>query len=137
MNGDKVLVTKKAVGVTGEYVSPDGNIDNTYANNIRLVDAICNRFESGEFLGKYGIQENETCKCGGYDSTTGQYSKIIQKNGGATINNGMCMIVSQDASGNVDNWLKYGNATANWRVLGVYSVNGSLYAKMITSDVVE
>jgi hypothetical protein len=65
------------------------------------------------------------------------YSKIIKKNDGATINNGMCMIVSQDASGNVDNWLKYGNATANWRVLGVYSVNGNLYAKMITSDVVE
>ena len=48
-----------------------------------------------------------------------------------------CIIVSDSSSGNVNNWLKYGSSEANWRVLGIYSVNGTLYPKMITADVID
>jgi nifR3 family TIM-barrel protein len=34
----------------------------------------------------------------------------------------------------LDNYLKYGDSKANWRVLGVYNLDGTLTAKMITSD---
>ena len=47
------------------------------------------------------------------------------------------MIVSNKESGDVDNWLKYGSTQANWRVLGLYKINGQIYPKMITSDVVQ
>ena len=40
-------------------------------------------------------------------------------------------------TGEVNNWLKYGSNEANWRVVGLYNIDGKVSAKMITSGVVK
>lgn len=136
MNDDKILVEKRTAGVVGTYMGDGEQSSGSYANNIRLVDAICLKINNGEVLGKWGPGENDTCTCD-YNSSSKQYDKIVKADRTPINDKGMCMIVSKSDSGNVDNWLKYGSSTANWRVLGVYNVDGTLYAKMITNDVIE
>ena len=77
--------------------------DNTYFLNIRAVP-------------KSENANVEKCKCvKSGDEVTG-----LQKVGGGAIKS--CILASPNETGNVDNWLKYGSSTANWRVVGLYVV---------------
>ena len=132
LNNDKILLTKKSVGVVGVY--DDGGADDeplSYSDT--LVNAVCKRFENGTFKGVSSINEATNtpveCKCV-KDENDKEYVKL-------TGDVEACIIVSDSSSGNVNNWLKYGSSEANWRVLGIYSVNGTLYPKMITADVID
>lgn len=130
LNNEKVLLTKKAVGVVGEFNTDSGD---PLSDSDTLVNAVCNRFANGTFKGVSGFDASGNpiyCTCEGWDNNTKQFTSL---SGGAA----SCIIVSDSESGNVNNWLKYGSSEANWRVLGIYSVDGVLYPKMITSDVID
>lgn len=146
MNLETVTVTKKAVGIVGEFGGVGGELVDSTSDTI--VNKVCNGFKkqgestedacksgnfnclSSSFYGKFGTGTEDYCHCG-------------QKNGKLALldNSGnevdACLIVSNKASGEVNNWLKYGASEANWRVLGLYKVDGEISAKMITSGVVK
>ena len=129
LNNDMVLLTKKSAGVVGVY--GDGGSDKPLLYSDTLVNAVCDRFENGTFKGVSSINEATNtpvgCKC------VKDGNEYVKLSGDVEA----CIIVSESSSGNVNNWLKYGSSEANWRVLGIYSVNGTLYPKMITADVID
>lgn len=128
LNKEKVLLVKKNVGVTASLIN-DGSAG-TSSGSATLVQMVCDRFNSGAYVGMYSADSTDTCKC------KDDYSDIV-KGDGSALSADACMIVSNSPSGDVDNWLKYGSTQANWRVLGLYRINGKLYPKIITSDVVQ
>ncbi|NLC48327.1 MAG: prepilin-type N-terminal cleavage/methylation domain-containing protein [Tenericutes bacterium] len=123
MNGNYVILRKEAVGVTAEF---NGRI--VESNNGVLVQQVCDRFNNGQFVGKYGENENDTCKC---DSALGLVATGGTLSGQAVK---ACLI-----SGNEEkNYLKYDNVM--WRVMGVYNIYNDpdrLVAKMITNENVD
>lgn len=136
LNNEKVLLTKKAVGVVGEF---DDGDDDILQDSDTLVNAICKRFENGTFMGLYSADTNSQCTCFDDPSNPINGFDSLGKKGesGPSSDIEACLIVSDSESGNVNNWLKYGSSEANWRVLGVYKVDGVLYSKMITADVID
>lgn len=132
MNNKKILLTKKAVGVVGQF--DDGNGD-VLLDSDTLVNAVCKRFENNTFTGLSLADASSECECV-YSDEAKAYTSLSLVNGTPLGANSACIIVSDADSGNVNNWLKYGSSEANWRVLGIYSVDGVLYPKMITADVI-
>lgn len=130
LNDVQILLVKKNVGVTASIIEKDTS---TPSNNSTLVEAVCNGFETGSFDG-YSTNSGKKCKC----NTSRTSIFAVDDTGNLTTESvDVCMIVSNKESGDVDNWLKYGSTQANWRVLGLYKINDTLYPKMITSDVVQ
>ncbi len=146
MNDQKIILTKKAVGVVAEL---DGNPgDETVSDGSAfLVDKVCEGWDKGQFLGKSATGDSY-CKCTGrlatnnlkiesYNFSNGEYGTSK----GSAVSS--CIIVSKNDNGDVNNWLKYGASTANWRVLGLYSIpkegggGNEIVAKMITSTIVD
>ncbi len=132
MNLQEVLLVKKNIGVTATVIVPEDG-DGPSTANSTLVNVICDRFANGTYLGLYDTGGVNSCRCN--DTHTDLVSLDVDGNEGDSVN--ICMITSTKDSGDVDNWLKYGSTQANWRVLGLYKINGVLYPKMITSDVVQ
>ena len=88
-----------------------------------LVQTVCEKFESGKFVGK--TSDGKTCKCG-------TDNKGIVNSDGNTLENGACIISGNEKN----NYLKYDGVM--FRVLGVYDLgDGTLSAKMITDQTVE
>ena len=89
----------------------------------------------------YRSSSDGYCKCSDNQQDLVTYTVSEDASGNkvetVTGSTNICMIVSNKESGDVDNWLKYGSTQANWRVLGLYKINGQIYPKMITSDVVQ
>lgn len=131
LNKQQVLLVKKNVGVTATIV--DNRQNNTSAGSATLTQVVCDRFKNGTYVGMYSSTSSGTCGC------NDTYSELVtyDANGNVAGTTNICMIVSNKESGDVDNWLKYGSTQANWRVLGLYKINGQIYPKMITSDVVQ
>lgn len=128
LNSHYVILTKEASGISAKYVDPtEGNSGNGGSGDSKtLVAAVCDGFKKGTFSGQaYSGGNKVPCYCN--ESNTGFASDSAGKN---SLNVSAC-IISGD---NVNNYLRYGDSKANWRVLGVYKVNGSLSAKMITSE---
>jgi prepilin-type N-terminal cleavage/methylation domain-containing protein len=126
LNNNYIILKKEGVGVTAELViidqDPSGD-DSVTSNN--LVDVICSGFASGKFEGQAHSGGNiVACTC---DKAVGA-TKLVVK--GTTTQVNACLI----AGDNVNNYLKYGSSRPNWRVLGVYNLDGTLTVKMITSD---
>lgn len=123
MNNDYIILTREALGVIGEYQCVGDHCDSTPTGDTgprTLVKAVCDDISSGKLTAKsYGGGD---CKCIAED---GEYRTLT---GGASA----CIISGQDPN----NYLRYGSDKANWRVLGVYVVNGKLSAKIITESVV-
>lgn len=123
MNNSYVILRKEAVGVTAEF---NGEIVDS--DNGILVKQVCDRFESGLFVGKYGEGANDTCEC---DDTLGLVATGGTSSGQAVK---ACLI-----SGNEEkNYLKYDNVM--WRVMGIYNIYDDvnrLVAKMITNENVD
>ena len=138
LNTQQVLLVKKNVGVTATIVD---NRENNNTGSATLTQIICDRFNNGTYLGMYSSSESGYCKCNEYYQKLITYTITKDADGNENITEtgetNICMIVSNKESGDVDNWLKYGSTQANWRVLGLYEINGQIYPKMITSDVVQ
>ncbi|MDD6271931.1 MAG: type II secretion system protein [bacterium] len=131
LNDETVTVTKKSVGIVGEFKENDGTVVNSSSDT--LVNKVCDGFDNELFTGKYGTGESENCHCVGRN-TNGSAVKLVDESGNEVTS---CIIVSNKDSGEVNNWLKYGSSEANWRVIGLYKVDGTVSAKMITSGVVK
>ena len=140
LNSKQVKLTRKTVGIVAELVDnagetpDDGSIDT-------LVKKVCKAIDDGRVTAK--SLNGNACKC------VTQSGDVVALTGDGV----SCIISSTDDSGNVDNWLKYGSSTANWRVVGLYSVKKDnvsgnpncannrtqceVVAKIITSGVVD
>ena len=123
MNYNKVILRKETIGIVGEF---NGSDETTSDGSKKLVDAICEGFASGKFKGQTMDAAGNIVPC------------TCNATNDGLISNGMKVEVCLISGDNVNNYLKYGSATANWRVLGLYtfSVEGSskLYPKMITNE---
>ena len=118
MNGEYVVLRKEAVGVTATF-----NGQTLSTNGDTIVNAVCDRFESGEFIGMFGTDPSDTCKC---DKTTSP-TKLIDKNGTRV---SACLVSGQEKN----NYLLYDGVM--WRVMGLYDLDnsGDIVSKMITDD---
>lgn len=139
LNKQQVLLVKKNVGVTATIV--DNRQNSVNSGSATLTQVICDRFKNGTYAGMYSSTSGDSCRCSDnygdlitYKVTEDADGRKVETTTGTT---NICMIVSTKESGDVDNWLKYGSTQANWRVLGLYKINGQIYPKMITSDVVQ
>ena len=109
MNKDYVILTKQGAGVSSKYISMgDGN---AYVN--------------GDIV---------PCKCSDEKDSvyTDNPAKLVTTSG-EEVN--ACILSGTD----VNNHLRYGNINSNhpnWRVLGLYKIDGHVTAKMITSGAV-
>ncbi len=125
INNNYVILKKEGVGVTATYVDTTETPEGAINESVTLVDAVCAGFANGTFYGQtYSGGEIKECACDKAKSPT----KLVIK--GTNIQVEACLISGE----NVNNYLKYGDTKANWRVLGVYDLDGTITAKMITSD---
>lgn len=135
LNSKRVKITKKTVGIVAELEKP-GDDNETNADSELLVKKVCDAIKNHKVVGKYDVpteSDSKDCECiySGADITG------LKKTGGGAVNS--CILTStSDSNGNVDNWLKYGSSSANWRVVGLYNIEGEgVVAKIITSSVVD
>lgn len=137
MNNDYVILTKQGAGVTSKYVSTGEEIISTGLSGDTLVNAVCKLLEKNNgntYVDSDGVTSKVPCKCGGETDEYGNPTEIYSSSG-EKINADACLLSGTD----VNNHLRYGNLNSNnpnWRVLGVYKVDGHLTAKMITSGAV-
>lgn len=138
MNQYKVILTKEGATVVGKYVGAsetgDGNGESTLTSKT-LVAAVCKKFDSKPGKAYYNNQVTD-CKC--VSDSNGNYTSISVNTGNGYSNNSSVKACLFSGT-SVDNYLKYGDSKANWRVLGVYldaspEYANTLVAKMITSD---
>ncbi len=141
LNNMIVTVTKKNVGIVAEF-----NKEASTATTDTLVTQVCKGFDAGNFIGKTSTEEFCTClqdtnNPDKYFLVKADYNKgdnkVVPKSGGARVN--QCVLVSNKDNGDIDNWVKYGSTTANWRVVGLYSFDNGKdpVAKIITSSIVQ
>lgn len=125
INNNYVILRKEGAGVTATYVDTTEAPQGTVNESVTLVDAVCAGFANGTFKGQsYSDGRIVDCTCDKAKSPT----KLVVKGTSTQVN--ACLIAGE----NVNNYLKYGDTKANWRVLGVYDLDGTITAKMITSD---
>lgn len=125
LNNNYVILRKEGVGVTATYVDVTEPIDAPTMSTVTLVDAVCKGFSNGTFKGQaYYDGRIVECTCNQATNPT----SLVVKGSNNRVN--ACLIAGED----VNNYLKYGDTKANWRVLGVYNLDGTITAKMITSD---
>ena len=140
LNYKQVKLTRKTVGIVAELVD-DGEVGDPSGGSDALVNKICEGFSKKLYSGAYGDPNNpQSCGCGTGKDSDGIYNSLVlydsdNKPTGTSVD--YCIIKSRNANGNVDNWLKYGSSSANWRVMGLYKIDGEVVAKMITSGVVD
>ena len=128
MNNSYVILRKEGVGVSATFVTDDDETTAVTSSQV-LVDVICAKFASGAFTGHTYNSSGSIvdCVCDKTVNATNLYIK------GTTTPVDACVIAGEG----VDNYLKYGDTKANWRVIGIYKNvdgNGGLSAKMITMD---
>ena len=125
INNNYVILRKEGAGVTATYVDTTETPTTETNESVTLVDAVCAGFANGTFKGQaYSGGAIVDCTCDKAKSPT----KLVVKGTSTSVN--ACLIAGE----NVNNYLKYGDSKANWRVLGVYNLDGTITAKMITSD---
>lgn len=137
MNDDYVLLKKKGVGIVAEY---NGTISQALQGT--LVEQVCNKFQNGSFVGKWGSGANDYCGCkfNGTGAPSGIYkATITQTADGPQLNVGTVAVSACIISGDEkNNYLKYDGVM--WRVMGVYDIyndGNKLVAKIITNDTVD
>ena len=128
MNSHYVILTKEASGISARYVDPETYNTADAAATKTLVSAVCDAFNSGALIGHaYSGGSVVNCKC--VKDQNGNYANLTTESGQVN-----ACIISGDSD--VNNYLRYGDSKANWRVLGVYKVDGKLSAKMITNGTI-
>lgn len=156
LNNKPITVTKKTIGVIAEF-DKNETVDSLKKT---LVNMICTGLENGDFFGKFATGSNDYCSCNKTAVKDGEYTfnttsgtllvkrevntnnnkyKSLEIGKGTSIgsNYSACILVSNNESGEVNNYLKYGDNSANWRVLGLYIVNDKLTPKIITANLVQ
>ena len=135
MNQYKVVLTKEGATVVGKYIGSTEtyNAGENTGTSKTLVAAVCKKFDNKPGKAYYNSQVVD-CKC---ILENGNYTGISVNTGSTYENKGVKACLFSGTS--VDNYLKYGDSKANWRVLGVYldaapEYGNTLVAKMITSD---
>lgn len=140
LNDEYVLLRKEAVGVSaifhGESCS-DTDPNNMCATGT-LVKQVCEKLNTGKFIGKYGTGSTEYCGCKVTgENVTGIFAAVINPDGSLNVSSTAvkaCIISGDDA----DNYLRYGGVM--WRVLGLYDLydnSNKIVAKLITNDTVD
>ncbi len=125
INNNYVILRKEGAGVTATYVDTTETPTEQTNESVTLVDAVCAGYANGTFKGQaYSDGRIVECTCDKAKSAT----KLVIKGTNTPVT--ACLIAGE----NVNNYLKYGDTKANWRVLGVYDLDGTITAKMITSD---
>ena len=125
INNNYVILRKEGAGVTATYVDTTETPTEQNNESVTLVDAVCAGYANGTFKGQaYSGGRIVECTCDKAKSPT----KLVVKGTNTQVT--ACLIAVE----NVNNYLKYGDTKANWRVLGVYDLDGTITAKMITSD---
>ncbi len=148
MNNDMVILRRKSIGVVAEFISV-GKTDTSTTisdDSDSLVNTVCNLIGStGEnrLYAKWGTGDSDYCWCKVIDGKAILYKANVKETGSVYTINGeginendhptACVI----AGSNPNNYLKYGSSKANWRVIGLYDLDGTISAKMITLDPVE
>lgn len=133
MNNKEVVIRKKTVGVVAEF-DPKGDGSKT-VEGTTLVEQVCDGFDKNLFVGKWGPEDNDKCKCGkDSNGVTGIYK--LDATGAIDTSSPVqaCIIAGSDPN----NWLKYDGV--EWRVLGLYNIHNDgrrLSAKMITHQTVD
>ena len=124
LNLGYVVLRKQGAGFTAKYLR-DGDISSSSDKATTLVDAVCIGFANGNLKGQTSDSSGNvtSCKCNAATNATD-----LIDNKGNSVN--ACIIAGE----NPNNYLRYGDTKPNWRVLGVYKVNGELSAKIITSE---
>ena len=129
MNYNKVILRKENIGVVGTYNGSSEGTGDIGDGSKKIVDEICEGFKNGTFKGQTMDTSGNIISC----SCNASYTSLINTNTGNEVDS--CLI----SGDNVNNYLKYGSATANWRVIGLYRYNlnntgNQLYPKIITSE---
>ncbi len=122
MNNLKVILRKETIGIVGTFANSSSSGSETDSSK-SLVDTICDGFSNGTFVGQTMSNSGNVVSC----NCSQDYKKLVTTDG---IEVDACLI----SGDNVNNYLKYGSASPNWRVLGLYKVNDIIYPKMITSE---
>lgn len=122
-NSSQIKLTKKSAGVVAEFSTGE----EASSSSATLVEKVCEGF-GNSYIGK--TLDGSICRC----SIDNHIVSLIKDAGGAA---NECILVSKDENGNVNNWLKYGSSDANWRVIGLYDIDGNVSAKMITANIIE
>jgi prepilin-type N-terminal cleavage/methylation domain-containing protein len=138
INSYKVRITKKTVGVVAELVD-DPTPHTPVGGSELLIIKACREINNDDSKIEGRFDTNTICKCV-FDNTENptNVTKLVRDDTNAEVDS--CIIVSKDPNnGNVDNWLKYGATTANWRVVGLYNLGGEngIVAKIVTSAPVD
>ena len=135
MNKDYVVLYKEGAGVSSKYISQDDDNSSGSIQADTLVNVVCQMFEKTPGNAYKNGNVLVSCKCNSTeDPETGNPTGFVDTNGNA-LSVDACLLSGTD----VNNHLRYGNVNSNkpnWRVLGVYKVDGHLTAKMITSGAV-
>lgn len=127
LNNNTVIIRKQGAGYTAEfvYVGPGAFV----SSDGTLVEAVCDGFLKGTLTGK--TTDGNDCYCYANASSvtpTNVQPTVLKDSNDNQVN--ACIIAGE----NPNNYLKYGDSKPNWRVLGIYVVDGNLSAKMITSE---
>lgn len=140
LNDVQILITKEVAGVTAKIggIKCDNNNPNNKCKGGTLVQQVCEKFNGGKFIGKYGTGSEDYCGCRMLNGLpNGLYRATKNSDGTLTLTNTpvKACIIAGDEKGN---YLKYNGVM--WRVMGVYDLynNGNnLVAKIITNDTVD
>ena len=148
MNNDMVILRKKSIGVVAEFV-PVGKTDTSTTvsdDSDTLVNTVCKLIGStgaDRLYAKWDTGDTDYCWCKVVDGKAVLYKAKVKKTGsvytitGDGINEDDHPTACVIAGSNPNNYLKYGSNKANWRVVGLYDLGGSISAKMITLDPVD
>ncbi len=129
LNGDYIIIRKSGGGYTAEYVH-NGNYNNAQGNNGTPIEQlVCTAFENKSLVGQVMVGNKKVrCKC---DQVNGPTKLVTDpSDGSASVEVDECLVSGE----NPNNYLRYGDTKANWRVLGLYKLDGSIHAKMITNE---
>lgn len=142
LNNEHVLIIKEAVGAVaifgGESCSDNDSNPNNRCESGTLVKQVCEKFNNGKFVGKFGSGANDYCGCKMNGETVSGIYKAT-KNSDNTLNISNTAVKACIISGDdVNNYLRYDGVM--YRVIGVYDLyndSNKLVAKMITNTTVD
>lgn len=127
-----VKLVKKNTGIVASFDC----VSVSTSGSATLVSKVCAGYKKDEndknyeYIGQTLGDSPKMCKCK-YDGSN--VIGLVDFDGNSV---DACILVA-DENGNINNWLKYGSSSANWRVIGLYKIDGKISAKMITASLIE
>lgn len=133
MNNDIVVLKKTAAGITATYAS---TAINTSDVDESLVKKVCDQIKNGTYTAYTyeagAANDRVACSC---TYAGDEVINIVKAGTSQTVD--ACVIAG---GGETNNWLKYGDTEANWRVLGIYNIGTAsepdLSIKIVTNETI-